>query len=82
MVIRFSTADRGTYSFGVYLVAYSSPTIRNSAITGTTNSIFNDSFRFAKVADTALGGAVGGTGVFTCIGVYDTAFARLGTSCV
>jgi hypothetical protein len=76
-----ATAAGGTYSYGMYLVAYSSPTIRNSAITGTTNSIFNDSFLFPKVADTALGGAVAGTGVFTCIGVYDTAFVRLGTSC-
>ena len=34
----------------------------------------------AKVADTALGGAVGRCR-FTCVGVYTTAFVALGASC-
>ena len=55
-----------------------------SSITGATNSIFNDSSSGAKVADTALvgGSAVkaAGTGVLTCVEVYNAAFVALGTS--
>jgi hypothetical protein len=77
-----ATATGGTNSYGVKNEGTSSPTIRNSSITGTTNSISNDLSSSAKVADTALGGAVGGAG-FTCVGVYDTAFVAFATtSCV
>jgi hypothetical protein len=75
-----ATATGSNYSYGVNNYGGSYPSIRNSSITGTTNSIYNDSSN-AQVADTALGGAVAGTG-FTCIGVYDTAFAPLNASCV
>ena len=65
--------------YGVYNIS-SSPKIRNSSITGTTSSVFNDEST-AQVADTALGGAVVGSG-FTCVGVYDTDFVAANGSCV
>jgi hypothetical protein len=69
----------GPTSYGVNSDT-SSSTIRNSSITGGTNSIQN---RFAgiKVAQTSLGGAVTGTG-FVCVGVYTAAFAALGPACI
>ena len=73
-----ATATGGSYSYGVGNNG-SSPSIRNSSITGTTKSIDNY-LSCPKVADTALGGAVGGGG-FTCVGVYATAFVALGTTC-
>ena len=59
----------------------SSPTIRNSALTGNTQSLLNDgSSPQANVADTVLDGPVSGSG-FTCVGVYDAAFAALNATC-
>jgi hypothetical protein len=77
-----ATATGGTNNnYGVYNGDSSSPTIRNSSITGTTNSIRDSSSSSSsQVADTALGGVVTGGG-FTCVGVYDTAFAPLNASC-
>ena len=71
---------RHQQQLGVYNVSSSSPTIRNSSITGTTNSIFNDS-SLVKVADTALGGPTVAGGGFTCVGVYTTAFVALDADC-
>ena len=74
-------------AFGVYNsdssspVISSSPSIRNSSITGSTHSISNDGTSNAKVADTALGGAVDGNGFF-CVGVYDTDFDAANEICV
>ena len=62
-------------------VISSSPSIRNSSITGSTASISNVGTSNAKVADTALGGAVAGNGFF-CVGVYDTDFAAANDICV
>ena len=77
-----ATATDGTNdNYGVYNESSSSPSIRNSSITGSTKSIFNDNTSNAKVADTALGGAVAGNGFF-CVGVYDTDFASAGANCV
>ena len=75
-----ATATGGTTNYGVYNNNSSSPSIRNSSITGTTNSIHNNGST-AKVADTVLDVAVGGDG-YTCVGVYTTAFATLGPACV
>ena len=71
-------------AFGVYNtsdLSVSSPSIRNSSITGSTHSISNDNTSNAKVADTALGGSVTGSG-FTCVGAYTTGFVALGTGCL
>jgi hypothetical protein len=80
-----ATATGGTNSYGVSNGFLSSPTIRNSSITGTTNSMRNTPDEggqpLAQVADILLGGVVDGTG-FTCVGVYTTAFVALPPSCV
>ena len=74
-----ATATGGAGNFGVYNTS-SSPTIRNSSITGTTNSIFNEGST-AQVADTALGGGNVVGGGFTCVGAYTTAFVALPVDC-
>ena len=76
-----ATATGGTNNnYGVFNSGTSQTTIRNSSITGSTNSILNSSSSSAQVADTALGGAATG-GTFKCVGVYTTAFAPLGAAC-
>ncbi len=74
-----ATATGGAGNFGVYNSS-SSPTIRNSSISGTTNSILNEGST-AQVADTALGGEADG-GAFFCFGVYNTDFAAANEVCV
>jgi hypothetical protein len=76
-----AAATGGTSNRGVYNISVSSPSIRNSSITGSTNSIVNSATSSAQVADTALGGVVTGTG-FTCLGVYTTAFVALSGGCL
>ena len=74
------TSAGGDSNFGVYNNS-SFPTIRNSSITGTTNSIFNiGTDPSAQGADTALGGSVTG-GEFTCVGAYDETFSALSSQC-
>ena len=75
-----ATATDGTSSYGVYNSASSTAEIRNSSITGTTNSIEN-SGSSAQVADTALGGGNVAGGGFTCVGAYTTAFVALSGDC-
>ena len=70
-----ATATGGNGNYGVINITSSSPTIRNSSITGTTNSIVNNGST-AQVADSMLDGLVGGDGI-TCFGVYDESFAQL-----
>ena len=69
-----ATATGGANNYGVINIS-SSPTIRNSSITGTTNSIFNDSST-AQVAVSMLDGLRDGGGIF-CVGVYDESFAQI-----
>ncbi|WP_394931481.1 hypothetical protein [uncultured Ilumatobacter sp.] len=64
----------------MYNSSSSSPSIRNSSITGSTNSIVNDGTSSVKVADTALGGEADG-GVKLCVGAYTTGFAALDANC-
>ena len=74
-----ATATGGTIvNYGV-LNNSSSPTIRNSSITGTTNSIVNSSSSSARVADSMLDGFVTG-GFFTCVGVHND-FVALDENC-
>jgi hypothetical protein len=73
------TATGGDSNYGVYNNS-SFPTIRNSSITGTTNSIFNDGST-AQVADTMLDGqVVAGNGI-ACVGAYDETFSALNAQC-
>jgi hypothetical protein len=57
----------------------SSPTIRDSSLTGNDHSISN-SGSTATVADTMLDGPVTGGGL-TCVGAYDETFVALDPVC-
>ena len=76
-----ATGSGGLFSYGVYSNS-SSPTIRNSSITGGTNSIRNSGTSSAQVADTMLGGPVVAGGGVACVGVYDTDFVATDANCV
>jgi hypothetical protein len=78
-----ATATGGTFNVGVANFSSSTAEIRNSSITGTTNSIFNgtEPSSSAQVADTALGGGNVAGGGFTCVGAYTTAFVALPDDC-
>jgi hypothetical protein len=76
-----ATATGGTNSYGVYNNSFSLPSIRNSSITGSPNSIVNSGSSSAQVADTMLDGPVDAGGGLACVGVYTTAFAALGVNC-
>lgn len=67
----------GTSSYGVYSDNSSSPVIRNSALTGVTNSIINVSSSSTQLANTLLEGPLSGTSTFTCFNNYDTSFAAV-----
>jgi hypothetical protein len=73
-----ATATGGSFNYGVGNLSSSSPSIRNSSITGTTNSIFNSELSSAKVANTVLSGVVKPGAGLTCVGVYDTDFVAFG----
>ena len=76
-----TATDGANNNYGVYNNS-SSPSIRNSSITGTTASISNDGTTpSAVVAYTMLGGGeVSGAG-FTCVGVYDENLVDLVGDC-
>ena len=76
-----ATATGGTNNYGVYNLSFSLPSIRNSSITGTTNSIANNSSS-AQVADTMLDGPVDAGAGLACVGAYTTAFVALSPGCV
>ncbi len=69
-----------TGSYGLYNNSSSSPTLKTSSISGTTNSIYNAGST-AKIGGTELNGTVTGAG-FTCVGVYNASFIALGTNCL
>jgi hypothetical protein len=75
-----ATATDGTNNYGVNNESSSSSSIRNSSITGTTNSIFNDSSS-AQVADTMLDGTVVVGNGIACVGAYDETFSALAENC-
>ena len=68
-------SNRGVYSYD------SSPSIRNSSITGDDFSIYNDGTAAALVADTMLDGTVDAGGGLTCVGAYDETFVALDEDC-
>jgi hypothetical protein len=76
-----ATATGGTNSVhGVRNFSSSSPSIRNSSITGDDYSISNSSST-ALVADTMLDGPVLVGDGLTCVGAYDETFSALNASC-
>ncbi len=73
-------ASGATASYGVYNSG-SSPTIRDCALKGATNSIYNLSLSSAKVANTLLDGSINAGGGLTCVGTYNASFTALNDSC-
>jgi len=67
-----ASASGGTLSYGVFNYSLSAPTIRDSALTGSTNSILNDTSS-AQVANTMLIGPVSAGN--TCFNTYDASYA-------
>ena len=76
-----ATATGGTNNRGVYNNSSSSPSVRNSSITGDDYSISNSGTSSAQVADTMLDGTVTAGGGLTCVGAYDETFSALNASC-
>ncbi len=68
---------------GVHNLSASYPVIRDSAISGSSYSIVNQSSADTpvKVANTLLDGVVSGSGSYACIGAYDQTFSALNASC-
>ena len=70
----------GFDGYGVYnssSSSSSSSSIRTSALSGNTNSPFNESGSSAEVAATMLDGTVVAGGGLTCVGTYDETFVAL-----
>jgi hypothetical protein len=59
----------------------SSPSVRNSSITGDDYSIYNSGSSSAQVADTMLDGTVDAGDGLTCVGAYTETFSALGVTC-
>jgi len=76
-----ATATGGTNNRGVRNAFSSSPSIRNSSITGDDYSIYNSGTSSAHVADTMLDGTVVAGGGLACVGAYTDAFVELDSSC-
>ena len=75
-----ATGTGGTNNRGVYNAFWSSPSIRNSSITGDDYSIHNSGTSSAQVADTMLDGTVSAGGGLACVGAYTEAFNNLSNS--
>jgi len=72
-----ATATGGVFNIS----SLSSPSIRNSSLTGSDSSILNSNTSSAQVADTMLSGTVDAGGDIACVAAYDTAFAALDADC-
>jgi len=80
------SASGGTSNYGIYNTATSGTytvTVNNSQITGSTNTIRNDSEFTVRVGASLLdGGAVSaGGGTVTCAGVYDENYVFYASTC-
>ena len=75
-----ATASGGTINYGMRNSSSASPTAKDSAFSGTTNSIIILSTT-AKIGTSMLDGPVSGGG-FTCVGVFDSSYSALSTSCL
>jgi hypothetical protein len=72
----------GTFNYGIYNTAVSGSytvLVNHSQITGSDNTIRNDTGFTTRVGASQLsGGAVTGGGTVTCVGVYDENYASAG----
>jgi hypothetical protein len=73
-----ATASGGSESYGMYHYG-GTTTIRDSALSGDTASIYSHPGGNIRIANTLLDGPTNGT--MTCVGAYDETFAALGTNC-
>jgi hypothetical protein len=76
-------AFQGTLNkYGVYNRSSGTVKINHSVISGTTNTIRNESGVTTRVGNTQLdGGAVNNAGTLTCVGAYDENYVALSTIC-
>jgi hypothetical protein len=78
-------ASGGTNNYGIYNSATSgvyTVKINHSQVTGSTNTIYNDSHFTTQVGATLLdGGAVVNSGTLTCVGVYSGSYVALNATC-
>jgi hypothetical protein len=77
-------ASGGTYNYGIYNYegdAYAVK-VNNSQVTGSTNTIYNESGFTTRVGASSLdGGAVSNGGTLTCAGVYDENYTFYASTC-
>jgi hypothetical protein len=76
-----ATGSGGTSAIGLY-VNDTKVSVRNSVLTGATNSIVEFGTSDVSVAHAQLDGGTVSGGNFTCFGAYDEAFAALDASCL
>ena len=76
-----ATGTGDNEGYGVRSEFSSSSSIRTSALSGSTNSVFNDSGSLAEVAATMLDGVVEAGGGLTCVVSYDENFDDLNDLC-
>jgi hypothetical protein len=78
-------AESGTSNYGLYNSASGglyTVLVNNSQITGSTNTIRNDSEFTTRIGASQLsGGAITGGGTVTCAGVYDENYAFSASTC-
>ena len=67
----------GLVNYGVYNESSSSVVIRDSALTGATDSIQNIGSSSVQVANTMLDGTLTGVGTFTCFNNYDASLVAV-----
>ena len=78
-------AESGTSNYGLYNSASGglyTVLVNNSQITGSTNTVRNDSEFTTRIGASQLsGGAITGGGTVTCAGVYDENYAFSASTC-
>jgi hypothetical protein len=80
------SARYGTNNYGIYNSATESAytvKINHSQVTGSTNTIYNDSHYTTRVGTTLLdgGAALANSGTLTCAGVYDESYVFYANTC-
>jgi len=79
------SASGGAFSYGIKNHAGTGSyilSVNNSQISGSTNSIFNNSFYTTTIGASQLsGGAVSASGAYHCVGVYNQSYVALNATC-
>ncbi len=78
-----ATASSGTDNYGIFNNGSGTVKIDHSAISGTTNSIYNGASVTTYVGATRVeGGAVSNAGTLTCVGAYNASYVAMTTWCL